>query len=132
MRTMANPDDPVTHEELAELLSEKLDPIISLVSNLPGAAKVDPPADDDDDDSDDTPRFSLREMESYAERQVKKAVRDLAGKSPKEKPAPKVKDDDAKDDEPKGKVEPPPAPTPEPTPDPAPGKKSKSERFWGK
>ena len=128
MRTMANPDDPVTHEELAELLSEKLDPIISLVSNLPGAAKVDPPPDDDDD-SDDTPRFSLREMESYAERQVKKAVRDLVGKSPKEKPAPKVKDDDGpKDDD---KPEPPP-PTPEPPPDPTPGKKSKSEKWWGK
>ena len=131
MRTMANPDDPVTHEELAELLSEKLDPIISLVSNLPGAAKVEPPAEDDEVESDDTPRFSLREMESYAERQVKKAVRDLAGKSPKPKTPPRARDDDGPKDDDKPEP-PPPPPTPEPTPDPAPGKKSKSERFWGK
>ena len=129
MTTMVNPDDPVTHEELAALLSEKLEPVLALVKNLPG---VGPAVEDEPDD--DGPRFSLREMESYAERQVKKAVKELSGKSAK--PATKAKapveDDEPATSEPAAKPAPTPPPTPEPTPDPTPGKKSKSERFWGK
>ncbi len=124
---MANPEDPVTHAELSELLDEKLGQLRDLLPKIPGAE----PVVEDDDGDDDGPRFSLRDMEAYAERQVKKAVKDLAGKSPK-KPAPKpvVEDDDepVTKTEPVTKVE----PVVEPTPDPSPGKKTKQEKFWGK
>ena len=123
---MANPEDPVTHAELSELLDEKLSQLRDLLPKIPGPD----PVVEDDEDEDDGPRFSLRDMEAYAERQVKKAVKDLAGKSPKKPAAKPVVEDD---DEPVTKTEPAKVePVVEPAPDPTPGKKTKQEKFWGR
>ena len=128
---MANPDDPVTHAELSALLDEKLQALKSIVTGAVPAAD-----DDDDDDGPLEQRFTLSEMESYAERQVKKAVRDLAKKAKPAAPAPKVDDDEGGDDDKDAEVEKvekvEPVKVAEPTPDPQPGKKSKQEKWWGK
>lgn len=126
---MANPEDPVTHGELSALLDEKLEQIRSLLT--PGEEPTLEPEEPGEESSDK--RFSLREMEDFAERQVKRAVKELSGKSaPKTVKPPKAEPDaepvKAEPAEPV-KVE---APKPEVIPDPQPGKKSKQEKWWGK
>ena len=123
---MANPEDPVTHGELSALLDEKLEQLKSLLPKL-----APDPAPDDEPDDDIAARFTFAEMERFAEKQVRAAMKDLAKKKaaatpPKADPVadPKVEPVTEPKAEPVMKA-------PEVAPDPQPGKKTKQEKFWG-
>jgi len=122
---MTNPQDPVTHEELSALLDEKLEQLRDLLPKLPT-----PEVEPEDEPEDDT-RFTFAQMERFAEKQVRAAMKDLAKKKaaatpPKAEPVadPKVEPAGEPKTEPVVKA-------PEVAPDPQPGKKTRQEKFWG-
>lgn len=127
MATDGDTPEYVTKDELTSILDDALSPFKGLLGG---------DTDDDSTDDDDTPlkgaKFTLAEMEEYAEREVKKRTRELRAKK-RETPAPVVKADD---DEPKTepKTEPvtvKPAPVGEETPIAEPKKVPRKTKWWG-